>query len=209
MDWKKLVSSPWFGVIGLVSLILGIPGMQEDAAEWRTWFSAMSAGWQGALVGAGTVMVFLFVAANIARLLPFIRARTLPFSSGGASFDTPIRQAIEHLIQTIPHSFNNLTGAERMAFDALYEEMCDGRLSVVGSCGEGRAPQRISARRCNRLKPTATVIPRNPTSPQGKRFDLVDGTTLKRAADRTWRSCWIYGAARSQSRSLSDLAEGY
>ena len=65
-----------------------------------------------------------------------------------------------------------------MAFNALYNQMCKGKLPVIGSWGEGTPPRRIEARRCRRLMPVATIIPRNPTTPQGVRFDLVDKSSM-------------------------------
>lgn len=94
------------------------------------------------------------------------------------TFDVPIRDAIEHLAHTIPHSFNSSERAERHMFQVLYNEMCNGNLPVVGAKGDGRAPKRISARECKKLKPREVVVPVSPAAPHGVRFDLVDESSV-------------------------------
>ena len=89
-------------------------------------------------------------------------------------FDIPIRNAIDHLVQTVPHSFNQGGNAGHHAFHALYNEMRAGNLPVIGTKSEFNAPKRISTRKCKKLKPSPVLIPDNPASPYGERFDLID-----------------------------------
>ena len=198
MAWKNLVSSPWFGGIGLVSLVLGIPGMPEDAAEWRTWLSAMSAEWQGALIGAGAVMVLLFVGTNIVRLLPSIRARKLRWES----FDIPIREAVDHYVRTFPHSYKD--GADRHAFEVLHKAMCNGKLPVVGAKGEESPSELIAAQRCKRLKPRMVLVPKNWASPQGVRFDLFENVGPSQPLEES-DGLSVYTGLRVRSTDLYGL----
>ena len=87
-------------------------------------------------------------------------------------FDMPILEAVDHYVRTFPHSYQD--GADRHAFEVLHKAMCAGKLPVIGTRGEDAPSERISARRCKRLKPTMIVVPRNWASPRGFRFDLVD-----------------------------------
>ncbi len=87
-------------------------------------------------------------------------------------FDMPIQEAVDHYVRTFPHSYRD--GADQHAFEVLHKAMCGGKLPVVGSRGEDAPPKRISARRCKRLKPIRTLLPKNRASPQGVRFDLME-----------------------------------
>ena len=60
----------------------------------------------------------------------------------------------------------------------LHKAMCEGRLPVIGSKGEGDPPKKINPRKCRSVKPTKVVIPANPSAPQGVRFDLIDESAL-------------------------------
>ena len=99
-------------------------------------------------------------------------------ANGFGDFDVPIRDAIDHPYYTVPHSFNSSGKAERRFFPLLYEQMCEGNPPVVGAKGAGNAPKRISARQCRRLQPREVVIPKNPASPYGIRFNLIDESTM-------------------------------
>lgn len=87
-------------------------------------------------------------------------------------FDVPIREAIDHYVRTFPHSFRD--GADLHAFEVLHRAMCNGTLPVVGTKGEGASLERISTRRCKRLTPMRVIVPTNPASPHGIRFDLME-----------------------------------
>ena len=100
---------------------------------------------------------------------------------GGADFsdfDVPIRDAIEHVVETSVHTFNNSGDAEQQAFEALHKEMCADKLPVIGMLGDFNAPERISARKCSELRPRPVVVPRNLTSPNGVLFALIDETKI-------------------------------
>ncbi len=88
------------------------------------------------------------------------------------SFDMPIREAVDHYVRTFPHSYRD--GADRHAFEVLHKAMCTGKLPVIGTKGERGMPKRLSLRQCRRLKPIRIFVPKNPASPQGVRFDLID-----------------------------------
>ena len=71
--WRKLFGSAWLGCIGCVSLIWGIPGMLEDAAEWHRWFRVMNPGWSYAAAAAGGVLLGLWLVILVERHWVFIR----------------------------------------------------------------------------------------------------------------------------------------
>ena len=86
------------------------------------------------------------------------------FARGLDSFDMPVQGALNHLIETVPHSFDSSGKAERHFFRALHEQMCAGKLPVIGSKGEGTPPERVSARRCRKLTPQEVAVPANPSA---------------------------------------------
>ncbi len=88
-------------------------------------------------------------------------------------FDIPIRDAIHHLVLTIPHSFDRPSFAEQAMFKQLHHRMCNGSLSVVGTPGEIVGPQRIPPKKCRKLDPVEVVIPQSEAAPEGVRFSLV------------------------------------
>ena len=61
MDWKQIVNSPWLGLIGLLSLVWGLPGMGEDAVTWRKWFGDMNPGWFWLASGVGGTLTTLWL----------------------------------------------------------------------------------------------------------------------------------------------------
>ena len=73
MNWKSVFGSPWFGVLGLVSFIWGIPGMFGDAAGWRQWFGIMNPGWFYMAAGIGVVLICLWLVIIVERYRAFIR----------------------------------------------------------------------------------------------------------------------------------------
>ena len=50
-------------------------------------------------------------------------------------FDMPIRDAVDHLVRTVPHSFNNSGDADRHFLDLMHRQMCSGRLLAIGTEG--------------------------------------------------------------------------
>lgn len=95
-----------------------------------------------------------------------------------SNFDVPIRDAIEHIVKTSAHTFNNSSDAEQQAFEALHKEMCADKIPVIGMLGDFNVPERISARKCSELRPRPVVVPRNRTSPNGVLFALIDETKI-------------------------------
>ena len=89
-----------------------------------------------------------------------------------SQFDTPILDAINHLIQTAPHSYTRSDLAERNAFAALHEKMCSGRLAVIGKESDFVAPRPITVKECKRLEPREVVVIRTASAPDGARFSL-------------------------------------
>ena len=103
-----------------------------------------------------------------------IRRKESPPDVAVQEFDLPIRDAIRHLGQTIPHSYRDSASADRHFFGLLHSQMCDGELSVIGRKDESGALEEIGALECKLLKPIEAVVPKNPATPLGVRFSLFD-----------------------------------
>lgn len=88
-------------------------------------------------------------------------------------FDMPIRDAIQHFLQTATHSYRD--APDMFAFEALHKQMCRRKLPVIGARGDDSPEKRISARHCRELRPTRVAVPVSPTSPEGLRYDLFKG----------------------------------
>ena len=101
------------------------------------------------------------------------RKESLP-DVAAQEFDMPIREALEHLRQTIPHSYRDSASADRHFFGLLHSQMCDGELSVIARKDESGALEQISALECKLLKPMEAVVPKNLATPLGLRFSLFD-----------------------------------
>ena len=86
-------------------------------------------------------------------------------------FDLPIREAIDHIVRTAPHSYRD--DPDLFAFRAIHKEVCAGKLRAVGAKQEGAGLRRICRWHCKRLKPVRVVVPKNPSTPHGVRFDLI------------------------------------
>lgn len=104
---------------------------------------------------------------------PVFKARINP------PFDTPIRDAIHHVVSTVPLSFDRQSRAELEAFEKLYECMCSGKLPVKGTPAEGGKLQRIFRWKCKKLTPFETVIPRSLAAPEGVRFSLYSKESVE------------------------------
>lgn len=158
-----------------LALIYGWPGHVEDGQWWLKRLGMFGEGqttwlwWNYALVSVSVLIAFYAVLPDrILKRITWSRMRTHV-----SEFDMPIRDAINHLAQTIPHSFQDSGRMERHFFRMLHREMCAGRLPVIGMNGESGSLKHISARKCKRLKPMETVVPRNPLTPHGVRFSLI------------------------------------
>ena len=59
MAWTKIFTNRRAAAAGLVTFVLGVPGMLEDASIWQAWLGDMSPAWSGFAAGVG-VMLMLF-----------------------------------------------------------------------------------------------------------------------------------------------------
>ena len=141
---------------------VGLAGLPDDLKTWAEWLDMIdhTLFWYG-LAG----IAFALTVGMVFRDLWLARV---------SYFDVPILDAINHLVQTTPHSYQRSGQAELHFFRVLHRQMCSGALPVVGMQGEEGLPKRISRRQCKRLMPQEVVIPPNPTSPYGRRFSLID-----------------------------------
>lgn len=148
--------------IPFASAVLGIAGLPAHLKGWAEWIDVIDhvALWY-TLAGASLVAAFGMAVWDW-------RQTRLRY------FDIPILDAVNHLIQTEPHSYGQSGAAERLMFRLLHAEMCSGKLRVIGRKGETGTPRRISAAQCKRLTPRAAVIPRSPAAPYGIRYSLFD-----------------------------------
>lgn len=155
----------------------------------------VSSGWIWAGVTAVAVVIFLFtIFGRGAEQAPKqARKRT--------GFDMPIREAVNHLVSTVPHSFDSADKAECHFFSELYKLMCEGRLPVIGARDEGTPPRRLSRRECRRHKPKVTRVAPNPTCPDGVRFDLLD-RKLEPLTLVEWKSFPGFTGLRVRSSNL-------
>ena len=131
--------------------------------------------WNYALVAVGVALATYAILPG--RVLNRVTPRRIRTRVSG--FDMQIRDAINHLSQTIPHSYRDTGMMERNFFRMLHREMCTGRLQVIGMKGESGLLKEINARQCKRLTPTQAVVPLNQLTPDGVRFSLIYRPTDK------------------------------
>ena len=89
-------------------------------------------------------------------------------------FDIPIRDAVIHAANSTDHSYGSPVLRDQRAFERLHQDMCDGKLLVVGREGEFGTLMRIGKRKSRKLSPLEIVVPKNPSTPEGVRYCLVD-----------------------------------
>ena len=89
-------------------------------------------------------------------------------------FDMSILDAVEHMMQTVPHSWDSPDKAERFFFRAIHKQMKAGRLRVMGAATSGGRVQRISKKQLSSLSPESISGPETDTTPYGVRFELID-----------------------------------
>lgn len=144
--------------------VLGLAGLPDDIKTWAEWIGMIdhAALWYG-LAGVS------LVAAMSMAVWDWPQARV-------NCFDTPIRDAIRHVIHTTPHSYQTAQMAADHYFEVLYKQMCSGEIGVAGRKGEDGELKRIKKRECKRRRPSPVVVPPNPSSPEGVRYCLVDRT---------------------------------
>ena len=95
-----------------------------------------------------------------------------------SDFDMPILAAIEHMMQTVTHSWDSPDKAERFFFRAIHAQMCAGRLRVIGAEAPGGPLRRIRKKELAGLTPVPMNVPPSDTAPHGVRFDLIDEARL-------------------------------
>ena len=175
----RILRGCWYTATILLAL-LGLGGVPDDVKAWAMWLSVFDAYWVRvtfAIVGVGGI-VALYERKRIERVWARLRrALNRPNSQSFRQFDTPILSAINHLINTAPHSYTRSDWAEREAFVALYEKMCSGQLAVIGKKSDFTAPSRISASECRALEPREVVVARTASAPDGARFSLCSPHT--------------------------------
>ena len=93
-------------------------------------------------------------------------------------FDMPVLAAIEHMVQTVAHSWDSPDKAERAFFRGIHTQMCAGRLRVMGAEVPGGPLRRIRKKKLAGLTPVPMNVPPSDTAPHGVRFDLIDEAKL-------------------------------
>ena len=95
-----------------------------------------------------------------------------------ADFDMPILSAIEHMVQTVAHSWDSPDKAERAFFRSIHTQMRAGRLRVVGAEVPDGPLRRIGKRKIAKLTPVPMNVPQSDTTPHGVSFVLIDEAKL-------------------------------
>ena len=161
--------------------------------------------WAVALVAVGFFMEshiplgdwrWLLVAVCFLSPLAWIYRAKIKSWLSSDGFDTPIRNAIRHILSTETHSYAGQRLAETTAFRKIHELMCAGSLAVVGAEDDFKPPKRIKPKECELLSPSEVVVPRNETTPDGVLFALID---LRDGARQNVR---YYRALRVRSKQL-------
>lgn len=127
--------------------------------------------WWGVVTAPATIMYALAAAFFVSAIVAYTRERRL---ASMRFFDIPIRNAIIHAANTTDHSYGDPILRDRHFFQLLHKRMCVGELLVAGREGEAGMLARIRPRKCRRLSPREIVVPKNPGTPEGIRYCLVD-----------------------------------
>ena len=187
--WIGFPALTLWGVLRAFDWLFSLGGTSGNAEGWREAGSFMLnaiPSWlmPALLVGSGVALVIYLVGVmpelygKTRHLLPalFLCWREMWGRLGPnrdrRSFDTPIREAVDHYVRTFPHSYKD--GADQHAFEVFHKAMCNGELPVMGAKDEDAAPERLSTQQCKLLKPIMACVPKNWASPQGVRFDLFE-----------------------------------
>ena len=172
---RKSLSSRITGLPFFIISLYELPGHLGNLQTWYEWLAMLEIlnkiSWPLFLIG-----IALFFAPEIRETwknLAFKSFLCVLSETSFEQFDTPIRKAIYHLIETTPHSYTWSGMAERQAFTKLHEAMCKGRLPVIGKEGDFMMPRRISRWECRRLKPMEVAVNATDAAPDGVRFSLV------------------------------------
>ena len=65
MDWKKITKRPWAARFGLILLVLGVPGMAEDAVKWHEWTGNMNPHWFWLAAGVGGTLTTQWLVVKV------------------------------------------------------------------------------------------------------------------------------------------------
>ena len=172
--WRKITGWLTAGQWDLISSLLELLGNLENL-QTGLKLLATPEFWEN-VAWALLILILLYLARKIRERWKNLALRFCPSLLSKASFeqfDTPIRKAIYHLIETSPHSYTCSGLAEREAFKKLYEAMCKGRLPVIGREGDFMMPRHISWWQCRHLKPREVAVNATDAAPDGVRFSLV------------------------------------
>ena len=172
---EKILRWRTAGLSSIIFSLYNLPGHLDNFQTWREWLAMIEIldkiSWSFFAIGT-----ILFFVPEITKTWEKFALRSWPSVIWGTSFeqfDTPIRKAIYHLIETTPHSYTWSGMAERQAFTKLYEAICEGRLPAIGKEGDFMMPRRISRWECRRLKPMEVAVNATDAAPDGVRFSLV------------------------------------
>ena len=121
-------------------------------------------------------------------------------------FDVPIRDAIRHAADSTDHSYGDPVLRDEHFFNLLHESMCSGEMLVAGRKDEEGALKRIGREECKNLIPQEMAVPRNPSTPEGARYCLVERTTYETRNERVEKKLrGYYTGLRVRSRDLYHL----
>ena len=95
-----------------------------------------------------------------------------------SDFDMPILAAVEHMVQTVSHTWDSPDKAERAFFRSLHTQMRAGRLRVIGAEVPDGPLRRISKKKLGSLSPVPRNVPPSDTAPHGVSFVLIDEARL-------------------------------
>ena len=95
-----------------------------------------------------------------------------------SDFDMPVLAAIEHMVQTVAHSWDSPDKAERAFFRGIHTQMRAGRLRVIGAEAPGGPLRRVRKKQLSGLTPVPMNVPPSDTAPHGVRFVLIDEAKL-------------------------------
>ena len=141
--------------------IYDLPGRIDSFRTWKAWLTMNTPIPVEWLLGAIGIMLTVWIF-------------TLEWRGVHAPFDTPIRKAIRHVVDTTTDSYDRDWLAEDAAFRTLHADFCNRRrrLPVRGRDQLLGPLKRISRKKCRTLEPGPLVVPEKPTAPDGIVFAL-------------------------------------
>ena len=163
-------------VIGILYTTIGIAGIPDDVQGWSIWLSMLEPYINNYLVRVMLVLCGL-AAITYPQWLPTFKKwrRNRNEEASTAPFDMPIRDAVNHLIMTVPYSSEipsqpNLR--KQTVMEILHRSICNGDMPIWGSLDGLTQPIRIPARKCRKLTPRIKHVPQSSASPESIRFSL-------------------------------------